>query len=92
MVPHGLNRKSKKHQQIQADHQEEAKRLDLTVEQLADARIALAELAGRATLLDSARAWLEHIEPTKRTPTVANTIKKHPPGKKRRKSVRPPHS
>lgn len=70
-----LESEIEKNRQIHADHQEEAKRLDLTVEQLADARIALAELAGRATLQDSARAWLAHIEPTKRTPSVATTIK-----------------
>lgn len=71
-----LESEIEKHRQLQADHHEEAKRLDFTSEQLADARIALAKLAGRASLLDSALAWLQHIEPTKRTPTVADTIKR----------------
>ena len=65
-----------KHEQNQADLKVTAAKLDLTPNQLADARLAFAKLAGRATLLESATAWIDHVEPTKQVPTVADAISK----------------
>ena len=63
-----------KREQNQAELREEARRLDLAADQVADARIALAKLAGRATLLQAAAAWVDHVEPTTRTPLVSHAI------------------
>ncbi len=65
-----------KREKSQREFREEAKRLDLTADLVADARVALAKLAGRASLLDAALAWIEHVEPTARTPLVSSAIKR----------------
>lgn len=38
--------------------------------------VALAKLVGRASLLDSATAWLDYVEPTQRVPLVSTASRK----------------